>query len=527
MSKDLGARRRHLTRTAVVAAPLVAGAVLGPAAVAADGSAHAASPAVVSFSPGHGRSGAHVRIRLSGFASGQPVRVAVGTSAPVRTDRWKTRHTLGVTVPAGARSGRIHVVQGAVSATSSRRFVVTQPTRVSAAVSRTLVAWPHRVQVTGRVSDAAGAVRHAVVRLQERYRGRRRWLHVPGTHRLQTGHLGKATFWVRPQRATVYRILSKGTSAHAAGTSAKTAIVHLVPELRLHAPGAVPYLGVTPVHGVVLPRVPGRVTIERKVAGGWRPVAHPLTHDGRFTAALHLRSIGRHRLRAVRPSDGVRRRSVSHGVSVQVVHRDLADGDSGPDVRALQRRLKHLHYDVGAVSGTFGYDTLHAVTAFEKVQRLPDNGVVGATVWQRLAHPRRLHLRHPLSGVTAVEVNLTRQVVILAKNGHVWRIIDASTAGGYYYTGSGGSTEKAVTPKGHFSVQYKIDGWHKSPLGELYKPAFFTDTGYAIHGEGAVPPYPASHGCVRITVPAMDRYYNDFYVGQSVWIYGNPPPGHA
>ena len=68
--------------------------------------------------------------------------------------------------------------------------------------------------------------------------------------------------------------------------------------------------------------------------------------------------------------------------------------------------------------------------------------------------------------------------------------------------------------RGHFSIQYKQTGWQKSKLGELYYPSYFTNTGYAIHGEGngngggEVPPYPNSHGCVRITNNAVLRYYN-------------------
>ena len=79
--------------------------------------------------------------------------------------------------------------------------------------------------------------------------------------------------------------------------------------------------------------------------------------------------------------------------------------------------------------------------------------------------------------------------------------------------------QRAFTPTGHFSIRYKIDRWVKSKLGVLYRPAYFNSSGYAIHGEPEVPSYPASHGCVRITVPAMDRFYTKLVVGMSVWIY--------
>ena len=137
---------------------------------------------------------------------------------------------------------------------------------------------------------------------------------------------------------------------------------------------------------------------------------------------------------------------------------------------------------------------------------------------QALGTPRLPHLRHPVSGA-AVEVDLTRQVLYYAVNRKIVRIFDSSTGGGYYYTGSDGSTQQAITPTGHFHIVYKRDGWVTAPLGTLYRPAYFNYDGYAIHGEGAVPNYPASHGCVRITVPAMDRFNSKLVVGLSVWIY--------
>jgi peptidoglycan hydrolase-like protein with peptidoglycan-binding domain len=193
---------------------------------------------------------------------------------------------------------------------------------------------------------------------------------------------------------------------------------------------------------------------------------------------------------------------------------------SGPDVRALQRRLTVLHYDVGGVTSTYNYDTTHAVVAFQKVNGLDRDGVVGLDVWRALAEPHKLQLHHPGdAGTAGVEIDLKHQVVIYAVHSKIKRIFDASTGGGYYYTGSDGTQQRAITPTGHFHIVYKRDGWVTSDLGTLYRPAYFNYSGYAIHGEGEVPSYPASHGCVRITVPAMDRFNAKLPVGLSVWIY--------
>jgi N-acetylmuramoyl-L-alanine amidase len=133
-----------------------------------------------------------------------------------------------------------------------------------------------------------------------------------------------------------------------------------------------------------------------------------------------------------------------------------------------------------------------------------------------LAKPKVPVLRFHDAG-RSFEVDKTHQVVIMAFNGQIQRIIDSSTGfgGSYVYAGV---TYQAITPEGTFHIQRKINAWRTSHLGTLYRPAYFFE-GYAIHGEGLVPNHPASHGCVRITVPAMDRLYDLLVVGTPVHIY--------
>src|SRR6266536_1737014 len=90
----------------------------------------------------------------------------------------------------------------------------------------------------------------------------------------------------------------------------------------------------------------------------------------------------------------------------------LRYGARGTAVVYLQQRLTTLHYDVGGVDGIFGYNTLHAVYAFQKVQGITVDGIVGPATWSRLASPYRPSARYYRSAA-AVEVNLTRRVVYL------------------------------------------------------------------------------------------------------------------
>jgi N-acetylmuramoyl-L-alanine amidase len=181
-------------------------------------------------------------------------------------------------------------------------------------------------------------------------------------------------------------------------------------------------------------------------------------------------------------------------------------GSHGSAVTYLQQRLVALHYDLGSVDGVFGSGTLHAVYAFQKVQGIGVDGVVGPTTWSKLASPYRPKARYS-HGSAAVEVNLTKRVVYLTKAGAVTRIVDASPG-----------KPSTRTPTGNFSITRRIDGWRQSELGLLWRPYYFY-RGYAIHGSNSVPTYAASHGCVRVTIAAMNRLWSTLYIGERVHVY--------
>ena len=168
--------------------------------------------------------------------------------------------------------------------------------------------------------------------------------------------------------------------------------------------------------------------------------------------------------------------------------------------------LKPSASGVGPIDGSFGSQTYHGVVAFQKVNSLVRDGIVGPQTWAALARPVIPRPRRWLSA-SSLEVNLTRQVVYLARQGVVLRILDAST-------GKAGTP----TPTGNFSILRRIDGWRQSPLGLLWRPNYFSG-GYAVHGSTSVPAYPASHGCARVTIPAMNRLWPLLRIGMPVSVY--------
>lgn len=189
----------------------------------------------------------------------------------------------------------------------------------------------------------------------------------------------------------------------------------------------------------------------------------------------------------------------------------LRMGDRGPRVLALQRQLADLGYWLGTPDGVFDDVTRHAVVALQKAAGLARDGVVGPNTAAALRQGYRPVPRTRAGD--ALEVDLRHQILMVVDDGSLTAILDTSTGGGYTYWQSGGAYF-AVTPRGQFTVTRRVDGWDRSRLGWLWRPAYFFG-GYAIHGYAEVPPYPASHGCVRVTMAAMDW----------LWATGRTAPG--
>ncbi|HZE17904.1 MAG TPA: L,D-transpeptidase, partial [Mycobacterium sp.] len=118
-----------------------------------------------------------------------------------------------------------------------------------------------------------------------------------------------------------------------------------------------------------------------------------------------------------------------------------------------------------------------------------------------------------------IEVGLTKDLLLILTDGHVDTILNTSTGGGYTYTSQGVSAV-AATPPGRFTITRQVDGLDISPLGQLWRPKYFSG-GFAVHGYPEVPPVPVSHGCVRVSMAAMDWIWaqNLMPIGTQVWIY--------
>jgi len=222
--------------------------------------------------------------------------------------------------------------------------------------------------------------------------------------------------------------------------------------------------------------------------------------------------------------DGLKERgfafkSISALENVQPIRWDvtLRAGSSGPEVQFLQKTLGEITYPVGRKDGSFGYSTLQAVYAFEKVHRMTRDGVVTPQQMTDIAIAQRP--RAPKRGPkTFVDIDVSRQVLFEVKKKRVIHTLPVSSGNEETYTTDDGETKQAHTPRGNFSVLRKIAGRRESDLGVLWWPNYFYG-GFAVHGSDSVPTYPASHGCVRIPRYLEQEFFNRNPVGRPVFVH--------
>jgi PKD repeat protein len=229
------------------------------------------------------------------------------------------------------------------------------------------------------------------------------------------------------------------------------------------------------------------------------------TFAGHVQIKLDTRRLSSYRIRTeVMPNEGYA--GTVRVLRANVVLPRLVLGTRGSAVSQLAGQLRRLHY--AAPSGpSFDGHMLDAVYAFQKVHGLPRTGVVDARFWRALSNPR-VPIPRFAQPAEHIEVNKGLQVLYVVQASRVALIVPISTAG----------VVGTYTPVGRFAVYRKVVGFDPSPLGTLYDPLYFTG-GYAIHGNPSVPPYPASHGCVRIPMWLAPQLYRTVPYGETVYVY--------
>ncbi len=199
---------------------------------------------------------------------------------------------------------------------------------------------------------------------------------------------------------------------------------------------------------------------------------------------------------------------------------------AGAQTKVLQSRLLELGFWNAGADGTYGLTTKQAVMAFQKYAGLEVSGKVDqATADALSAQTERAHgldVSH-----TLVEVDKARQLLFVIVDGQTQWVFNTSTGSGKTYAEPNKNdptkieTGVSLTPDGDYKVnRERAEGWWEGDLGEIYRPKYFRG-GIAVHGSNSIPNYPASHGCVRVSVPAMDFIWDTdlMPMRMAVWVH--------
>jgi lipoprotein-anchoring transpeptidase ErfK/SrfK len=155
----------------------------------------------------------------------------------------------------------------------------------------------------------------------------------------------------------------------------------------------------------------------------------------------------------------------------------------------------------------------------QKAAGIQRDGTVGPKTQRALDQGVRPKARSKAGTGRIVEIDLKRQLLMIVEDGQIKQTFNTSTGSNENYERDG-NTYRAVTPTGRYKVSRQIDGMRNAPLGQLWRPKYFNG-GIAVHGAPSVPGYPASHGCARVSMAAMNWIWSNDQIPlkTKVWVY--------
>jgi hypothetical protein len=212
---------------------------------------------------------------------------------------------------------------------------------------------------------------------------------------------------------------------------------------------------------------------------------------------------GRYRVRVRKPATAAQAGADAASEPFRLRYPALAQGDRGRTVKLLNRLLRKQRYRAPD-GGRFTAATARAVLAFRKVNWMAWARRASPEVLTRLARGRgAFKLRHPTAG-RHVEVDLDRQVMVLAARGKPQHT---------FHISSGAPT--TPSDRGRFHFYRRLPGYNGSRMLD----SVYYNRGEAVHGYRSVPPYPASHGCIRTPIPDARFIYDWVQLGMSIYVY--------
>jgi L,D-transpeptidase catalytic domain len=252
------------------------------------------------------------------------------------------------------------------------------------------------------------------------------------------------------------------------------------------------------ITGTIRPYVLGQRFLVTESVGGSRVRTVKLaarcmagTNTGRFMLKLTSPRPGSVSVKVSHAGTGLMRAFKLEG-SFKAVNTDVGPGSTGAFVELVQQRLAALHLFIPQ-TGVFDLGTELALDAYHRLlgQGEGIQTLGPSTVTALLDGDGAFHVRYPNQGQHA-EGDLSDQLLAFVDGSKVYWIFPISSG-------------KPSTPTilGQFQIYYKEPEYTSDGM---YFSSFFHG-GYAIHGYDPAPPYPASHGCMRLPmVDAIPAY---------------------
>jgi L,D-transpeptidase catalytic domain len=213
---------------------------------------------------------------------------------------------------------------------------------------------------------------------------------------------------------------------------------------------------------------------------------------------------GKYRVRARKTATGAQAGASAKSKEFKLKFIDLDPGDQGPAVELFNDLLRKRNY-YNTDKSRYGSHTERAVMAFRKVNGMARNFQATPEIFAKLAAGKGgFAIKHPGAG-KHVEVDISKQVMALADGGKAKYVFHVATGA-------------AATPSdvGGFTFYRKDPGFNS--IGMYY--SVYYNRGEATHGYHSVPPFPASHGCIRNPIPDSIFIYNWIDLGNRMYVYG-------
>lgn len=225
---------------------------------------------------------------------------------------------------------------------------------------------------------------------------------------------------------------------------------------------------------------------------------------GVFEAKVQAKAPGKWAASAHHRANRAQRAAHTKRSSWRLTYPSLREGQCDAVAVGFKKALAKMGYITNGGRCIAGR-TLRGVHAYRKVNGMERNFSITSDLVKKVFMGRGGYkVRYPKAEGIHMEAPLDKQVLVFAKGSKPIAIYPVSSG-----------APATPTVRGSFRMQWTEPGYNS--LGMYYSWYFYR--GYAIHGYASVPPYPASHGCLRTFIADQPEIFNRIKQGDQIFIW--------